>query len=138
MSKSKKRQSNLLKKGSEVTDHTKGPLQKKEDKRKSRQKVSANDVYKLCEKEKSLNEIAQQLGLSTVSVSIYIERLLRKGYTINIDSYIQPEKKRDIEEMLLTLQTSSIKRVAENLHDRATVEEIRIIRGYLQGKQCAE
>ena len=128
----------LMKNKLKLTSRKKSPLQKKEEKKRSRPKISLTDIYKSCKKETSLNNITKQFGISTHSAAIYIERLLRKGYDINIDLYIHHEKRIDIEEAFLALQTSSIKRVAENLQGKATEEEIRIVRGYLQGKQVSE
>lgn len=127
-----------MKNKSKFTSNNKSPLQKKEEKQRSRPKISLTDIYESCKKDTSLNGIAKQFGITTVSAAIYIERLFRKGYEINIDLYVQQGKRSEIEELFLTLQTSSIKRIAENLRGRATEEEIRIVRGYLQGKQITE
>ena len=116
----------------------KSPLQKKEEKKRSRPKISLTDIYESCKKDTSLNGIAKQFCISTHSAAIYIERLFRKGYDVNIDLYVQQEKRNEIKEAFLTLQTSSIRRIAENLRGKATEEEIRIVRGYLQGKQVSE
>jgi hypothetical protein len=114
------------------------PLKKKEEKKRSRPKIPLTDMYESCKRDTSLNHIAKQFSISTHSAAIYIERLLRKGYDINIDRYVPREKRIDIEEAFLALQTSSIKRIAENLGSRVTEEEIRIVRGYLQGKQVSD
>lgn len=116
----------------------KSPLQKKEERKRLRPKISLTDIYNLCKRNVSLSDIAKKLGISPVSTATYIERLLRKGYEVNIDLYVQSEKRSEIEETFLTLQTSSIKRIKESLQDRATEEEIRIVRGYMQGKQRTE
>ena len=112
----------------------KSPLQKKEEKKQSQPKISLTDIYESCKKKTSLNGIAEQFGISTHSAAIYIERLFRKGYDINIDQYVRQEKRIEIEEAFLSLQTSSIKRIAENLGSRVKEKEIRIVRGYLQRK----
>ena len=111
------------------------PLQKKLQKRKSQKRVTKDDVYSLCEKGYSLNEIAVQLEISPRAAATYIERLLRKRYAIGIDRYVPPEKRSEIEEQFLTLQTASIKHIKESMQGNATEEEIRIVRGYLQGLQ---
>ena len=116
----------------------KSPLQKKEEKKRLRPKISLTDIYNLCKKNVSLSDIANKFGISPISTAIYIERLLRKEYEINIDLYVQPEKRSEIEDTFLALQTSSIKRVKESLQDMVTEEEIRIVRGYMQGKQRTE
>lgn len=116
----------------------KSPLQKKEEKKRSRPKISLTDIYESCKKKSSLNGVAKRFGISKYSAAIYIERLFRKGYDINIDLYIHQEKRIEIEEAFLTLQTSSIKKILGNLGNRVKEEEIRIVRGYLQGKQITE
>jgi biotin operon repressor len=114
------------------------PLQKKLLKKASQPKVSVRDVLILCKRGISLHEIAQQLKITSVSAAKYIERLLRKGYEIKIDTYIKPEKRSLVQDALLSLQTSSINRVSEFLGGKATEEEIRIVRGFLQGKEISE
>jgi len=109
------------------------PLQKKLQKRKSQRKVKKDEIFPLCESGFSLEEIALRLDISPLSAATYIERLLRKGYAINIDTYVAPERQREIEEQFLTLQTASIKRIREALQEKVAEEEIRIVRGYLQG-----
>ena len=127
-----------MKKKLAFSNNKKIPHQKKEEKKRLKPKISLTDIYESCKKDTSLNGIAKQFGISTHSAAIYIERLLRKGYDINIDLYVQPEKRSETEDAFLSLQTSSIKRAAENLRGRATEEEIRIVRGYLQGKLRTE
>lgn len=114
------------------------PLQKKQQKRRSQRKIHKDEIIQLCEKGLPIVEIAQRLNITTLSAVIYIERLLRKGYALPVDRYISSEKRCDIEEQFLSLHTASIKRVAECLKGRATEEEIRIVRGYLQGKMRSE
>jgi predicted DNA-binding protein YlxM (UPF0122 family) len=116
----------------------KSPLQKKEERKRLRPKISLADIYTLCKRNVSLSDIANKFGISPISTATYIERLLRKGYEVNIDLYVQSAKRNEIEETFLTLQTPSIKRIKESLQDRATEEEIRIVRGYMQGKQRTE
>ena len=121
-----------------LTSNKKSPLQKKEEKKRLRPKISIPAIYESCKNGSSLHDIEKQFGISKHSASVYIERLLRKGREITIDLYVQPEKQSEIEETFLFLQTSSIKRVKESLQDRATEEEIRMVRGYMQGKQSTE
>lgn len=116
----------------------KNPLQRKVEKQAQQKKVSPDVVLKLCREKFSLDETASRLGVSTVSVAIYIERLLRKGDEIDVNCYVSPPKQTDIEEAFLTLRTSSVDRVATYLKGSATVEEIRIVRGYLQYKYNSE
>lgn len=127
-----------MKKISKFTSNKKSPLQKKEERKRLRPKISLADIYNLCKRNISLSDIAKKIGISPISTATYIERLLRKGYEVNIDFFVQPEKRSEIEEVFLTLQTSSIKRVKESLQDRSTEEEIRIVRGYMQGKLRTE
>ena len=116
----------------------KSPLQKKEEKKRLRSKIPLTDIYESCKKDTSLHGIAKQFGISTHSAATYIERLLRKGYEVNIDLYVTSEKRSEIEEAFLALHASSIKKIKENLQSRVTEDEIRIVRGYMQGKQGIE
>ena len=127
-----------MKKILKFTSNKKSPLQKKEERKRLRPKISLADIYNVCKKNVSLSDIANKFGISPISTATYIERLLRKGYEVNIDLYVQPQKRMEIEETFLFLQTSSIKRVKESLQDRATEEEIRMVRGYMQGRQSTE
>jgi len=122
-------------------DHSKAalsPLQKKLLKKASQPKVSARDVLLLCKRGLSLQGIAQRLAITPLSAAIYIERLLRKRHDIRIDTFVEPEKRGAIEEALLSLQTSSVKRIVAFLGGKASEEEIRIVRGFLQGKDFSE
>ena len=127
-----------MKKENSQTPKKLSPRQKKQQKRSSQRRIHKDEILSLCEKGVSLNEIAQRLNITTLSAATYIERLLRKGYAIPVDRYITPEKRNDIEEHFLNRQTASIKRVAESLKGNATEEEIRIVRGYIQGKMRSE
>ena len=95
-------------------------------------------MYPLCEQGLSLEDIARHFDISPLAAATYIERFLRKGYSINIDTYVLPEKRREIEEQFLTLRTASITRIREAMKGYATEEEIRIVRGRLQGIQQSE
>ncbi len=121
-----------IQKGSDVIASKMNPLQKKKALQK---KVSPKQVLKLCEEKLSLEKIASQLGISKLSVATLIERAIRKGGNININFYVPSHIQNEIEEAFFILQTSNIKRISEHLKERATIEEIRIVRGYLQYKQ---
>ena len=127
-----------VKAGNDCSASAKSPLQRKKEKRVFQKKVSAKKVLELCEDKVSLEKISNLLGISTVSVATYIERLLRKGKPVDIEFYIPYQKRIEIEEAFLTLQTSSIKHISEYLKDGASVEEIRMVRGYLQNRQASD
>ncbi len=127
-----------LRKGTEYTGNLKSPLQKKEEKRKMRKKITAEEILELCKKNLTINDMAKNLDLTTVSVATHIERILRKKYDIDINNFVTPEIRSEIEEAFLSLKTSSIKRIAENLQGKASVEQIRIVRGYLTGKEYSQ
>ncbi len=110
------------------------PLQRKQEKQRSQKKISPDVLYEVCTKGYTLVEVAAELEISMHSAAVYIERLLRKGRTFDISILVSKEKTGEIEEQFMTLQTASIRRIAESLQNRVSEEEIRIVRGYLQGK----
>ena len=73
-----------MKKISKFTSNKKSPLQKKEERKRLRPKISLADIYNLCKRNISLSDIAKKIGISPISTATYIERLLRKGYEVNI------------------------------------------------------
>src|SRR4030042_89792 len=110
------------------------PLQKKLANRKAQKKISIDNLRAACIGSNSLEELADKLDVSCHRVAVYLERYLRKGEKLDISLLVPKEKQGEIEEQFTTLQTASIPRVLEQMHGRVTKGEIRIVRGYLQGR----
>ncbi len=107
------------------------PLQLKKKRLANQKKISKEQLLALCEKYSSLEEIALSCNCSTLTISIQLERLFKKGELTNLSQFVNTNKQARIEETLLSPQGSSLKKVNAFLKNQCTEEEIRLVRGHL-------
>jgi len=125
----------FLKKAVNSDSSKQSPLQKKMKRLEQGRMITQDIVNKLDIQGMGLYEIASALAVPTVTVSIYLERLARKGKIEDISRYVSVEKQKEIEDTFKLLQSSNIKKVKDYLRDNSSIEEIRIVRGNLQYKE---
>jgi hypothetical protein len=114
------------------------PLQKKLLKKKLRKKIDPDDLVTLCIQESSLHGIAQHFSIPESTLAIHLERMLRKGIDLPIAKFISAGLINEIEEAFTIVQTADITRIHRYLQTKATQEQIRIVRGYVQNKYRKE
>jgi ATP-dependent DNA helicase RecQ len=91
-------------------------------------------TYKLLKDGLSIKEIAQKRNITAATVIAHLEGILEKGYSINIEDHIAPEKRKMIEEAFARLKTRRLTPVIEYLGGKATYDEAKIVRGWLNRK----
>lgn len=129
-----KKQNINLQTGSDITAKKINPLQKKLDNRKKSSLITPDMVKKLCKDKLSIDSMAATLKVSPLVIAVHVGRLLKKGENIDINLFVSPQKRTDIKEAFYKLNTTSIKRVVNELQGSVTEENVRIVRGYLQGR----
>ncbi len=114
------------------------PLARKRAARKRAVSLTRDHVVALAAQARDLDDFAAHAGVSISAAAVFIERALRGNADIDITRFVPNERRSLIEEQFMTLQSSSIARVARALEGRAAEAEIRIVRGWLQGKIARE
>ena len=83
----------------------------------------------------SVQEVAEKRGLAVSTITGHLEEWLKAGVDeLEIDDYIEPEKRQKIEAAFKETQDWRLGPVVELLGDAGDYEEARIVRGWMQGK----
>ncbi len=121
-----------LKKGNEIVP-SQSPLEQL-SRRKALEKNEKSYIIEFA-KENSLTTTAAKFSLSDTSVAKILAPLIKKG-EIKAEILIDPDLISSVEEAILRLNSSSIKRVVEN--SEYNEAEIRIVKAELQRRGAQE
>ncbi len=89
---------------------------------------TVEETYRLSKNGLSMEVIAKQRNLAISTIAGHIEKLLQEGRDIDIDSLIEPAKRRKIEELFLTSRQWGLTPVVEHGNGTVTYEEARLVR----------
>jgi ATP-dependent DNA helicase RecQ len=80
----------------------------------------------------SLEQIASHRILSTGTISQHIEKLLGEGEALDIDQFVDPAKRIEIEQLFARLHADTLGPVVEAANGAVTYEEARLVRAFIQ------
>ncbi|MGQ0620400.1 MAG: DNA helicase RecQ [Panacagrimonas sp.] len=95
---------------------------------------SADLSRRLFEQGLSLDQIAQQRGMTAVTVSQHLEACLEAGIALDLDRLVAPEKIQRIAQALGAAPGHRLKPVFDSLGGACSYDEIRLVRGWLRGR----
>jgi len=80
--------------------------------------------------------MAKLRNLSSTTIVLHLEKLIQNGCNIDIDRFVDPLKRRKIEELFLELRQWNLNPVIEHFSGTVSYEEARLVRAFLVwGKQ---
>lgn len=97
---------------------------------------TVEETYKLVKNGLSLEEVAKERNLAPSTIAAHIEKLIQKGKNIDIDRFVEPAKRRKIEELFLASQLAALGPVVENGNGEITYEEARIVRAWMNKREA--
>jgi ATP-dependent DNA helicase RecQ len=80
----------------------------------------------------SPGQVAEQRGLTRHTIIRHMERLILEGRLLNLDRYVEPERRREIEELFRKMGTAGLGPVVEASGNTVGYDEARLVRAYLQ------
>ncbi|MEK6576908.1 MAG: RecQ family ATP-dependent DNA helicase, partial [Nitrospirota bacterium] len=97
---------------------------------------TVEETYQLFKKGLSLEEISKHRNLAISTIAGHIEKLLQEGRDIDIDSLIDPAKRRKIEELFIASRQWGLRPVVEHGNGTVTYEEARLVRACMSRREC--
>jgi ATP-dependent DNA helicase RecQ len=100
-----------------------------------RKKPKANTVREtlaLAKQGMNIEQIASHRILSPGTISQHIEKLLTEGETLDIDQFVDPAKRIEIEQLFARLHADTLGQVVEAANGAVTYEEARLVRAFMQ------
>jgi ATP-dependent DNA helicase RecQ len=94
---------------------------------------SLEKTFALYQKGLSLGEIAKQRNLARSTIAVHLEHLIRTGYDIDIDRFVKPLKRMELERLFREVGQWALAPVVER-SDSAGYEDARLVRAYLLRK----
>jgi len=79
----------------------------------------------------SLEQISNHRNLSLGTISQHIEKLVGEGETLNVDQFIDPEKRIEIEKLFGQLNADTLKPIIEASEGNITYDEARLVRAFM-------
>ncbi|MBI4688926.1 MAG: DNA helicase RecQ [Nitrospirae bacterium] len=95
---------------------------------------TVEETYELFKLGLSLEDIAKQRNLATSTIAAHLERLIREGRDVDIDRFITPEKRKEIEDVFLSLGQWNLSPIVEHFNGAVSYEEARLTRAWLLRK----
>jgi ATP-dependent DNA helicase RecQ len=80
----------------------------------------------------NIEQIASHRILSSGTISQHIEKLLAEGETLDIDQFVDPAKRIEIEQLFARLHADTLGQVVEAANGTVTYEEARLVRAFMQ------
>jgi ATP-dependent DNA helicase RecQ len=82
----------------------------------------------------SIKDMAKLRNLSSTTIVLHLEKLIQNGCNIDIDRFVDPLKRRKIEELFLELRQWNLNPVIEHFSGTVSYEEARLVRAFLVRK----
>jgi ATP-dependent DNA helicase RecQ len=103
---------------------------------KKKKGESAEETYEFFKRGMSPEDIAKLRKLSPSTVSSHLEQLIREGREMDIDRLVSPAKRKEIEELFLSMGQWSLNPVIEHFDGASSYEEARLVRAWMQRGSC--
>jgi ATP-dependent DNA helicase RecQ len=105
---------------------------------KKRKGETVEETYRLVKNGLSIEEMAKERGLAPSTIAGHIEKLLTMGRDIDIDRFIDPVKRKRIEELFMKSQVPALGPVVEQGNGEISYEEASIVRGWMGRMRAKE
>ncbi len=103
---------------------------------KKKKGETVEKTFELYTKGYSIKDMAKLRNLSSTTIVLHLEKLIQNGCNIDIDRFVDPLKRRKIEELFLELRQWNLNPVIEHFSGTVSYEEARLVRAFLVwGKQ---
>ena len=89
-------------------------------------------TWELAQKSLSLKDIAGLRGLTATTICQHLEALMCEGKAVDIDRYVDPARREQIEGLFRQIGTGKLSPVIEASGGTVTFEEARLVRAHLQ------
>ncbi len=89
-------------------------------------------TYELIKKGYSIEEIAKERNFAVSTIIGHIEYLIQNGWDIDIDRFVSPDKRSQIEALFFTFKDWTLTPVVEQCNGTVSYEEARLVRAYLR------
>jgi ATP-dependent DNA helicase RecQ len=93
---------------------------------------SAQETYEFFKRGMSLEDISKLRKLSPSTISSHLEQLIREDREIDIDRLVAPAKRKEIEELFLSMRQWALNPVIEHFNGAVSYEEARLVRAWMQ------
>jgi ATP-dependent DNA helicase RecQ len=95
---------------------------------------TVEETYRLLNQGLTLQEAASHRGLTPGTIVAHIERLLAAGRALDIDCFIAPERRKEIESLFTRLRTDALKPVVVESNNTVSYDEARLARAWMKRK----
>ena len=113
--------------------------QRSESRNATREGSTYEQTKQLLAQGLSIEQVAQQRGLSRGTILGHIDRLVQAGETLDLHLYLPtPERMKKIQDALLESQSNSLIPVKEELGEDYTYGELRIVRAFMRQQATEE
>ena len=113
--------------------------QRSESRNATREGSTYEQTKQLLAQGLSIEQVAQQRGLSRGTILGHIDRLVQAGETLDLRLYLPtPERMKKIQDALLESQSNSLIPVKEELGEDYTYGELRIVRAFMRQQATEE
>ncbi|WP_035986459.1 DNA helicase RecQ [Leptolyngbya sp. KIOST-1] len=85
----------------------------------------------------SIDEIADQRGLSPRTIASHLELLIGQGETVDVDRLVSADRQRAIVDVLMELENGSLTEMRDRLGSAYSYEDIRLVRAAWQRSQSS-
>jgi len=92
---------------------------------------TVDETYALFKRGMSLEDIAKFRKLSPSTIALHLERLIKDGNDIDMDTLVSPVRRENIEKLFLSLGQWSLNPVVEHFNGAVSYEEARLVRAWL-------
>lgn len=92
-------------------------------------------TWELLQQGLSPEQVAEKRGLTAQTIAGHVERLILSGRLHNPDTYIEPDKRREIEMLFQRMGTDRLGPIVEASGNRVSYDEARIVRAFMS---CAK
>ena len=92
---------------------------------------TVDETYELFKRGMSLEDIAKFRKLSPSTIASHLERLIKDGNDIDMDTLVSPVRRENIEKLFLSLGQWSLNPVVEHFNGAVSYEEARLVRAWL-------
>jgi len=108
------------------------PVESSRVRKKGPKANTVRETLALARQGMTLEQISTQRNLSVGTISQHIEKLLGEGASLNVNQFIAPAKRIEIEKLFNRLHIDTLKPVIEASGGEVTYEEARLVRAFLQ------
>jgi ATP-dependent DNA helicase RecQ len=105
------------------------PVSSSVQKRKTTDTVS--ETFSLIKEGLNVGQICSRRNLSPGTVTQHIEKLIEQGETLDVDQFIDAEKRVEIEALFTKLNSGTLGAVVEAGKGGVTYEQARIVRAFM-------